>query len=142
MISAAIVEHLRETIDTTVLRRIEGALDFAGLKPTAPPQAPSAFVIPVTESARPNSLTTGVAQMVSVTIAVLIVVKAVNDPAGRRNVDAFDGPRQAVRGALLGWPPSEAHTPLEYARGRMDLIGDGLAWWRDEFTTTSLIRAT
>ena len=113
----------------------------------------------------------GVAQRVRTTVAVVVGVSAPNDDGGSRGTaaDALRVLVAETRDALLGWtpggplpdpfdgpsggplpdpsgdpPPAPSGglwRPLVLQRGRLLSVGEGRAWWQDEYVSERLLRS-
>lgn len=133
-----VVARLRETV--TDLYSVAGAVDFAELveRGQRPQRLPAAFVLPLAEDAAENELlgTDDWLQMVTETIAVVIVHQdrgdASGDKARRRTAPIV---RQAQQ-ALIGWSPDLATIgPLHYRRTRLHGLTAGAVWQQVDFTS-------
>jgi hypothetical protein len=131
-----------EAIEPPPFRQVGLAADYASLD--APPpvaRLPAAYVIELADSADPNGLATGgVRQRLTRTIGVVLIVSALRDAKGGAAVASLAPLRQALRLALVGIEPDEAHEPVTYARGRLLAAAGGFVAWQDEFSTRTTIR--
>ncbi len=129
-------------LEPAPLREVLGALDFAGAVKLGPPLA---VVVPLSEAAGENRAGWGAtSQQVILTLGVVVMVAAPNDPGGERarSRDALSDTLRAVRAALIGWvPPGFLAQPLTYARGRLLEIEDGRITWQDELEARYRITA-
>lgn len=137
MISAC-VQRLQQQRPPFAL--VDGVAQFAQLR-TEPPVWPAAYVLPLAETAAPNAYASGaVSQEVTLSIAVVIICRAVQDPAGAAAIADLAALRRAVRDALLGWEPEGAADGFEFAGGELLRAEAGAVWWQDTFTTSYHLR--
>ena len=125
-----IVEQLRGA----GYRNVAGLLEFAGQK-DAPRNLPALFVVPLSDSARPNALATGGHdQKLSAGFAVMMVLDA-----ARRNRDeiAEDLQRECttIVTALAGWVHPGGSGPIDYDGGRLASADAGTIVWQLRFTS-------
>lgn len=119
-------------------RFVGGAMAYAALaKGPEKHQLPAAFVLPLAMTAGDNRLTTGFRQRHVDAVGVVMVIAAVNSPAGAGADTALEAVHEALLAALAGWQPSADHEPMEFRRGALLDVGGGLVWWQDEFDTAS-----
>ena len=96
------------------LRAVLGVLEAEGASHR---RLPLAAVLPLTETAGASRAgRAGAVQQVTLTLAVIVLAPAPNDPGGRRALHrrALDRHRAAIRAALIGWLPApccDAATP-------------------------------
>jgi len=101
-----------------------------------PASYPAAYVLLLSEKAQPNPVFGGHRQRITATFMVELMVKhAAQAGSGGPAAEALDAVRESVLHALIGWPPSPAHDPIDYTGGRLLQFEAGIAIWRDEFTT-------
>ena len=96
---------------------------------------PSAFVLPLAESAQDLGMNGSTGQRITQAFGVLHVVSNKRDAQGGAALDDLKTHRLALRQALVGWVPAPADgEPVTFTGGRLlRLDGDGLLWWMDEF---------
>lgn len=137
----AIRDHIA-AIEPPPFRSVGAAADYASLD--APPpvaRLPAAYVIELADSADPNGLATGgIRQRVTRGFGVVLIVSALRDPKGGPAASTLAPLRQALRQALVGFSPDEAHEPVTYVRGRLLAAERGFLAWQDEFSTRTTIR--
>ena len=110
-----------------------GVLDYAGARPL---RLPAAAVLPLSEEAGENRTPkSGVLQLLTATIGVVIALPAPNDPGGARARDALSETLDRTRALLAGWRPGGEHDPLGFRRGRLIEAEGGRVLWQDEYTT-------
>ncbi len=86
--------------------RIAGAAAFArGLEASVWMEFPSAFVVPLDETAEPNEDMNGLRQLVTVRIGVIVEFSAAADRRGQSPVEQYEAMRSALFGVLLNWRP-------------------------------------
>lgn len=93
--------------------------------------------------AEPNTLVNAVSQRIEQSVVIAFWVRDVSDAAMASAHDAATRISDAVIAHLLGWAPTERHSPLNYVNGRVVTarLTVGLLW-ADEFKTTYTIRKT
>lgn len=135
-----IIERLQAEL--TGLRRVGASADLdaamAGLVAT-----PTAFVVPLAESAESDGLLSSVDQRITQNFSVIHVLNNRRDAGGAAALHDLHAFRQALRTALVGWVPDATNgEPVLYTGGRLlRLDGDGQLWWGDEFQLTSYYRS-
>ncbi|MGD9539089.1 MAG: hypothetical protein AB7P52_17790 [Alphaproteobacteria bacterium] len=127
-----VIQRLKDQVPPPALRAVEGAAEFAALDDRGAPQAPQAWVIPLTEAAGENRMVNIVAQTVRAEIAVVLAFRHVGDARGEAATLALEALRTDVRRALQGWAP-EGHTPLELVGSALVSYDDGIVWWQTNF---------
>lgn len=119
---------------------VEGVARFAAIR-AEPPAYPAAYVLPLAETASPNTRATGGhVQQVSMSVAVVILCRAAQDPSGAAAVTDLAALRLAVRDALLGWTPDGASDGYEYTGGELLRAEGGSVWWQDTYTASYYLR--
>jgi len=137
---------LAETIarlqaEAPILRLVEGAAELAALK-ALPPRMPAAYVIPLAEAAQPNTRAGVHHQRIEAAIGVVLFVKGERaDPKGGAQVVALEDVRDQVGAALLGWPPFEGASGLDFVAGDLLGFGDQVVRWQDTYETHFARRA-
>ena len=143
------IDAIRARLEATVttvhgdrrFRVVHSALEFAG-QGRKVSNAPAAIVIPVADAGSENRASHGALQFITTTVAVTIIVPAVNDPRGERALDDLTPRVDAVRAALIGWSPfPDARQPLRLVRGALVDIEEGRAWWEDVYEFQRLLNA-
>jgi hypothetical protein len=132
------VARLREAAGD--LRKVGAAADLSAIKGGHVP-TPSAWVIPVSESAQDNETVGVVSQRVSSTVGIVMVVRNLRDTRGDEAQDDLAVIRQQIRDALLGWSPGNEYDPATFSRGRLISLDDQVLWWQDEFQTAYYMRS-
>lgn len=101
---------------------------------------PGAYIAPVKAEAQPAGFIGVHSQMVRETVGVFITLeRRMDNDAGLGTNDSLDDLRAELRAALVAWRPPGAEQPLEYAGGELSLR-NGLASWREDFSTTYELR--
>lgn len=107
-----------------------------------PAKLPAAFVHPLSDSAAPNSLVSGVDQRITVRFAVLLCVRDARPKMLQgRSLTQLDAVRESVRTALLNWQPAGASDVCTFAGGNLRDVGSGHLWWQDDYLTAHHWRA-
>lgn len=113
------------------LRQVRLALEGA-----LPGAYPSAYVLPLSETATPAELHDSDEQRIEARFAVELMVKhAAQAASGGPAQEELETLREEIKAALIGWQPGALFTPVAFAAGRLLDFSGGLAVWRDEFTT-------
>ena len=93
-----------------------------------------AFVVVIDSAAGQSGGTRPVRQMVTTGVAVILAV------ASRRgDTSEVERRRRDVAEALLGWEPPGVTAPVEYRRGRLLQLAEGVTWVQDEYETQFLL---
>lgn len=101
------------------------------------PQSPAAFVLLTSEDADPSRYATGAhAQRTRSRFGVLQAVRELSDAKGGAGMTTLQTVRTAVIGALIGWQPESVDEPIDFVRGQLVDLQDGVLWWLDEFGTS------
>ena len=96
---------------------------------------PSAFVLPLAESATDMDTAGQTNQRIAQVFGVVLVVSNKRDAKGAAALDDLKALRLNLRTALVGWVPDASNgEPVHFRAGRLlRLDGDGRLWWIDEF---------
>lgn len=115
-------------------KSIGGSADL-DLAIDAAPATPSAFVLPLAESAVATDMTGRTYQRVTQRFGVMLCQANRRDAKGVAALDDLHVLRQQVRNSLVGWAADPAiGEPVHFVAGRlMKMDGDGRLWWIDEF---------
>jgi hypothetical protein len=106
-------------------------------------QSPSAYVVPIGDTAEPNRLATGAHdQRITDTFGVLLVVRDLSDAKGGAAAQTFSAIKSAVRDALVAWTPSPADTPVELVDGKTIEMINGELWWLERYRSQFHLRKT
>lgn len=135
-----VIARLKATL--TGFKAIGGAADLDAAIGAAV-AVPTAFVIPLADSARPSESLGFHEQLLSVAFGVVLVASNRRDTTGAAALADLGALRAQVRDALAGWAPIAAEgLPVQIAGGRLlRLDGDGRLWWSDEFTLQTYYRS-
>lgn len=139
---AAVEALLAQHRDALGLRLVDGALSFAALENNPPAASlPAAFVVPISDTASPNTLASGdVRQRVTSRFAVLICVARAGDARGGRSAAALDAIQVGVRDLLLGWRPAAGWSPVTYVGASLAGTHGGAVWIQVTFQAAHTIR--
>ncbi len=122
-------------------KSVGGAADLAAAMAGAV-VAPSAFVVPLADSAQPNRALGYHEQLVTLAFGVILVVANRRDALGAAALTELKPLRDQVRAALAGWAPTSEGLPVEITGGRLlNIDPDGRLWWSDEFTLQTYYRS-
>ena len=136
-VETAIKTRLKEALKDD-LRAVAGGLEFASItQKTA--QNPSGFVFTVRESGRGQELIGAVRQTIKSEVAVVLAVRALDDPTGEEALDSVNNLRLKVRRVLIGFSPIEGWSALSFVRGQLLDLEAGWAFWQDVFETEGLM---
>lgn len=140
------VEQRLEAIQVNnkpLFRYVDSALSLSTVLNNPINQSPAAFVVPVSDRPGKNAQDIGPAlQKVSRTIGVVIALKSVNDPTGKRGSELLESTRESVRKALFGWSPSTAYSQFELGPSDMITMNNNGIWWLDKFVTDTYEEAS
>lgn len=103
---------------------------------------PALFVIPLADSAAPNSLAgQALSQKVTERFGVVSAVRNVADATGEHALNDLQGVRTQIKSKLLGWVPNAECEQVTYLGGNLvKLDNDAVLWWLDTFETSYLER--
>lgn len=136
-LETAIKTRLKEALKDD-LRKVAGGLEFAAItQKTA--QNPSGFVFTVRESGRGQELIGAVRQTIKSEVAVVLAVRAIDNPTGEEVLDSVNNLRLKVRRALVGYSPIAGWSALSFVRGQLLDLEAGWAFWQDTFETEGLM---
>ena len=131
----------RLTAEVPALKLVAGAAELAALRNNPPKsRQPAAYVLPIADTAGPNSVAMAVSQQVTERFGVALALGSHEDPRGGAASEAMETVKRAVRDALLGWPPETGMEGCHYAGARTIDFRGGVVWLLLEFTTTYHIR--
>ncbi len=149
----AIATRLRETVPA--LRTVAGAGEYAALKEIpAREKMPAAFVLPMDDSGQPNRMASQVLrQQVDRRISVVLLTRNASDTRGEKAAELLEPTVALIRAALVGWTPVLAvqpaegaalssPEPLEFRRGRLIGIEDGVLSWSEEYACRAVLSVT
>ncbi|MBL0142659.1 MAG: hypothetical protein IPP91_11300 [Betaproteobacteria bacterium] len=137
MIVSPWVARLKES--GTPFRQVGGAAELDAALTGGLKAAPAAFLLPLAETASENQRVNAVLHQVGAAVGVVIVVRNLADARGDQAVGDLETARAWARTKLLGWQPSGAHDPVEYAGGRVLALANGYLWWQDDWETAYVI---
>jgi hypothetical protein len=136
-----VVARLKAEVDA--LRTVGSTADLASVVEGRVRHAlPAAYVHPIADAAGPNRLVNAVSQNLTRRIGVLLVVAAQGEARAADAPDLLEPLYAATRAALVGWQPDADHEPMHFGRGAMVRVAEGTAWWLEELTTETEVRAT
>lgn len=119
----------------TSFRKVSGAANFAAAREDLKAW-PTAYVMPLADAARPNSLAgLSVHQHVIERFGVILAVSNLRDVRGDAVNAELEVIRQPTIQALLGFQPSADYDPVQYAGGKLLMLDVSVLWWQLEFTT-------
>ena len=119
----------------SALKLVAGAVAFNVASQSNPAATPAAFVFVVDESDGENGLEQPMVQDVTVTLAVVLVVRQVSDAQGAAAGADMDTLRQAVGAALRGWVIGADYDPLARRQSALVAFRDGHMWWQETWLT-------
>lgn len=123
------------------LKLIAGAAEFQAAVENAPTATPAAYVMEADETGGPNLIGNTVIQQIASNVVIVLVTHNVADPKGAAAALDMITLRRAVRTLLLGWSPTAACDPLEFAKGALANFKNGHLWWQDIYRTSYLEKA-
>ncbi len=96
-----------------------------------------AFVVPLADRAVANQLDNEIQQTVTESFAIVAALRndnAARQKLGRGAINLKNTVRDQLFKAILGWLPSGAENPIEYAGGRLLDFNRAWFWWQYEFS--------
>ena len=140
MIISEVITRIKTQTDSTMLRTLGGALDYAKLKSI--PETPCAFIMPVHETAKNNAVAVGtVRQAVNEQFGVILGLSANHESDGQQAENEIRSVRNAIKAALHGWQPTPNYNPITFVQGDLLDFTDGVVWWQDIYATACQWRA-
>lgn len=121
--------------------RVEAIADLSALVKGGrlPNRTPTAFVLPLGETASPADMVTGLyRQVLTENFGVLLITNSANDARGAAGVPDVSALRDQVIDALAGWGPGAE--VLELTRGRLVSLTAGMIIYQIDFKTLKQIR--
>lgn len=131
MDATSIISRLKSQCPTLKIIDEALGLDDAASRTLA---TPSAFVLPLDETATPNAFFGAHVQEITATWGVAIAMPGIR--AASRSLSAeLNTVREQVRASLAGWTPDDATiSPLNFIGGQFMARENNIIWWQDEFT--------
>ncbi len=135
----------------TALRLVAGAGEYAQLNAPPREKLPAAYVLPMDDTARPNSMASMVLrQEITRRVAVVILATNARDPRGDAAAAALEPLVYAMRAALVGWTPAiptqpatgaklTTIEPLELVGGSLTDIADGVLAWTEQYALSAAL---
>jgi hypothetical protein len=122
--------------------RVYGAAELeVAIQQGQPRLMPAMYLVPSSERAAPNHLSTGLSQRVEVRFSVVTAIRNVADAVGGPSHEALRLLRIKTRAAIVGWSPNdELYDPTEFAQGQLLRFINGVLWWEDVYTTAYHLR--
>ncbi len=138
--------NLRPLIESRIRTQIPAFKEVAGAADMANVMAgrltdSGCYIFQERVTAAESQLANAIMQRLTVTFAVLVVVRNVKDARGGDAADASYTLQAALKTALLGWCPEAGADPLEYGGGALVSFANGFFIWKDTFITHQFIRA-
>lgn len=130
---AEIIARLQAQVPA--LKLVAGAAAFNAASQANPAATPAAFVFAVEETDEENGLEQPMVQEVTVTLAVVLVVRQVSDAQGAAAGTDMDTLRQQVGVALRGWLIGADYDPLARRQSALVAFRDGHMWWQETWLT-------
>lgn len=129
------VDAIRARLDAQVagLRKVEVSLDVAAMVEGAVGH-PTAYVVPTGRRGGKSPTVTGMDQVMTESLIVLIGVPARNDKGAGGAVDDLRGMIGEICAALSGWRPEGAIGAMRYTGDRLASVPRGAVWWAVTFT--------
>lgn len=132
-----VIDRLKSACPPPILKEVGGLAELGGAASTLIKASPSAFVVPVGESAYEVNEGSGpLRQGFDVTFAVITGV-TLSGPRGEAAMKALRAPLAAVRQALFGWQHPAAVTRCVCGSGGLEDFNaqTGVTLFRSEFMT-------
>ena len=136
-----ILDRLRQRLAALPLREIGQS---AGLEAAMRGNlaAPAVYVVPLSERGLELQHTGATDQLETRVFGVLQALEN-QHPGAAPGVISLAALRQAIKSALVGWVPDlDTGEPVVFVGGELvQLEGDGVLWWSDEFLLTGYYRS-
>lgn len=138
----AVVLQIRGA-STRFVNRVAGSAELA-LAQQFPLREETAFVVQVADNAPNNQNDSGINQLMTERIAVIVALRNDNSKIDILGFEAYslvDTVRNELFVALLGWPPPGAESLMSYAGGRIVSIDPAWLWYQFEFEAGTRLQA-
>lgn len=123
--------------------RVTGSAELS-LAQEFPLKEESAFVVQIADSAPANDLDSGINQLMTERIAVIVALRndtSKKDLLGFQAANIVDTVRNELFVALLGWPPPDAEGLMYYAGGQVISVDPAWLWYQFNFEATTRLQA-
>ena len=137
----AVIQQLK-TYAPIFGERVAGIAEYELAKDQIWLQTPAAYVMPLDDEATPNRNLTGLNQVVTETVAVIVDLDNSADRRGQAaSTDALLPVRTAVFAAILNWRPDSENAARGFAYARGGLIASDRARlrWQFDFAIENII---
>lgn len=112
---------------------VSGAAEYKRLLENANLTVPAAYVIPMDENAGEQQSQNSYRQIITDTIAVVVVVSNAVDERGQGSITSIPAIRAALCAALCGWEPAD-HGPMQYDGGSLLDLDRARLYYQFEFS--------
>lgn len=135
----SIVKQARDSCEN--FRIVDYALTLEALKSRGIPALPALFVLPVKETATPNSLATGAHhQQTTWRWRGYLYIKSAKQDLGESLDDELKPHRDKLLDAWLGYQPDGADGTTNFDQGSIVGLESGVLIWADDYYVTSHYR--
>lgn len=132
MLINPIVAHLRATCPT-FSDRVAGGIDWDAVAQSSQLKHPSGYVITTADQAGQNDIDSGVRQLITDEIDVVVVLD-LSDERGQEANDLLHQIRSELWRALIGWKPGPDYDLMEYDGGQLVHINRSRVIYRFGFS--------
>lgn len=132
-LSFAFTERLISHAPDGMFRIVGTVAAFAALE-ALPRTMPAAYIVPLAHEAGGNDALGSVAQLQTLTLGVVLMVKHAGDASGEKATLQLQTLRDLVAKAFIGWRPPGADTFAQFIGGSLQETDAGTVVWRDDFT--------
>jgi len=122
------------------LKEVAGAADMANIMSGRLTDM-GCYIFQERITAAENHMIGTTMQQLTLSFAVLLVVRNVKDARGADAADASYTLQARIQSALLGWSPEAGADVLAYSGGALVSFANGFFIWKDTFNTHQFIRA-
>jgi len=137
-----LVSSLVDEQSNPIFARVSAAIDPEAITHTAL-TADQAYIVPLADSANPNTRTTGrFSQEINQSFAIIIAVRATNDRLGADVNDRLRTYKWAVRNALCGYDTTGTVDEISLVEGQVVAFTAGGVYWMDTYTTNYIQEQT
>lgn len=119
--------------------RVAGAAEYKRLPEAANLDLPAAYVIPLDENPEPAQNQNSYRQIVSDSVAVVVVLSNTADERGQGSITSVCAIRAELWAALLGWEPDADHGRVEYEGGQLLDLDRARLYYQFEFSAETEI---
>ena len=138
MIDQIIAKIKKDIVDVKTVDKIAA---MSVLKNNPPSKMlPAIYVFPISKTAHKNELIGGISQKQDIIFGAAIAMSNKNDLAGGEKLNDIENLEDQINLSILGFSANSEISPIEYLRGQLVKIDNGVVWWLIEYRTSKLLR--